>query len=81
MSYVYSRDYLESHNVLVTALENGSDTVPALETVTESLLREQKLKDREEVDDGKKLLVAKGKKQVICHLILQEAWTVQERLF
>ena len=58
----------ESYDVLVTALENGSDTVPALETMTERLLREeQKLKDREEVDDGKKLLVAKGKKQVICH--------------
>ena len=58
----------ESYDVLVTALENGSDTVPALETVTERLLREeQKLKDREDVDDGKKLLVAKGKKQVICH--------------
>jgi hypothetical protein len=58
----------ESYDVLVTALENGSDTVPALEMVTERLLREeQKLKDREEADDGKKLLVAKGKKQVICH--------------
>ena len=58
----------ESYDVVVVVLENGSDTVPVLETVTERLLREeQKLKDREEADDGKKLLVAKGKKQVICH--------------
>ena len=35
----------ESYDVLVNALESGSDTVPALESVTESLLREeQKLK-------------------------------------
>ena len=53
----------ESYDVLVTALESGSDTVPALEMVTERLLREeQKLKDREEVDDSKKLLVVKAKK-------------------
>ena len=58
----------ESYDVLVTALESGSDTVPALELVTERLLREeQKLKDREEADDGKKLLVAKSKKQFTCH--------------
>ena len=58
----------ESYYVLVTALESGSDTVPALELVTERLLREeQKLKDREEADDGKKLLVAKSKKQFTCH--------------
>jgi len=32
------------------------------------LLREkQKLKDREEADDSKKLLVAKGKKHFTCH--------------
>ena len=58
----------ESYDVLVTALESGSDTVPALEMVTERLLREeQKLKDREEADDSKKLLVAKGKKQLTFH--------------
>ena len=59
----------ESYDVLVTALESGSDTVPAaLEMVTERLLREeQKLKDREEADESKKLLVAKGKKQFTCH--------------
>ena len=56
----------ESYDVLVTALESGSDTVPALEMVTERLLREkQKLKDREEADNSKKLLVAKGKKQLV----------------
>ena len=64
----------ESYDVLVTALENGSDTVPALETVTERLLRvEQKQKAE------KKLLVAKGKKQVMS--LRQEARTFQERLF
>ena len=49
----------ENYDVLVTTLESGSDTVPALENVTEGLLREeQKLKDREEAD---------GKKQFTCH--------------
>ena len=58
----------ESYDVLVTALESGSDTVPALESVTERLLREeQKLKDREEVSDSKKLLLSKGKKTFTCH--------------
>ena len=42
----------ESYDVLVTALESVSDAVPALEVVTERLLREeQKLWDREEGDD------------------------------
>lgn len=58
----------ESYDVLVTTLKSGSDTVPALKMVTECLLREeQKLKDREEADESKKLLVAKGKKQLMCH--------------
>ena len=58
----------ESYDVLVTALESGSDTVPALESVTEHLLRgEQKLKDRGEADDSKKLLMAKAKKPFTCH--------------
>lgn len=53
-----------SYDVLVTALESGSDTVPALENVTERLLREeQKLKGREDGDG--KLFFAKGKKT--CH--------------
>ena len=52
----------EGYDVLVTALECGSDTVPALELVTEHLLREeQKQKDREDADDSKKLLVANSK--------------------
>ena len=43
----------ESYDVLVTALESGSDTVPPLESVTERFLREeQKLKDREEASDS-----------------------------
>ena len=58
----------EGYDVLVTALESGSDTVPALESVTERLLREElKLKDREEANDSMKLLMAKGKKQFTCH--------------
>ena len=58
----------ESYDVLVSALESGSDTVPALESVTERLLREEKkLKDREEVSDSKKLLLSKGKKTFTCH--------------
>ena len=58
----------ESYDVLVTALESRSDTVPGLETVTERLLREeQKLKDREEVSNGKKLLLSKEKKTFTCH--------------
>ena len=52
----------ESYNVLVTALESGLDKVPALQSVTEHLLREeQKLKDRDEVSDSKKLLLSKEK--------------------
>ena len=61
----------ESYDVLVTALESGTDTVPSMETVTERLLREeQKLKDREDTDDSKKLLLARYKKQsgpFTCH--------------
>ena len=58
----------EGYDVLVTALESGSDTVPALENVTERLLREElKLNDRAEANDSKKLLMAKGKKQFTCH--------------
>ena len=42
--------------------------MPALEVVTERLLNEeQKLRDREEGDDSRKLLVAKSKKQFTCH--------------
>ena len=58
----------ESYDVLVTALESRSDTVPGLETVTECLLREeQKLRDWEEVSDSKKLLLSKEKKTFTCH--------------
>ena len=61
----------ESYDVLVTALESGTDAVPSMETVTERLLREeQKLKDREDTDDSKKLLLARYKKQsgpFTCH--------------
>ena len=71
----------ESYDVLVTALEGGSDTVPALENVTEHLLREeQKLKDREEVEDSKKLLVARKRKQFTCHYCKKPAWALQEGL-
>ena len=57
---------LESYDTLVTALESVSDTVPALEIVTEQLLREeQKLKNKEEADNSKKLLMVKGR--ITCH--------------
>ena len=58
----------DTYDVLVTALESGSDAVLALEIVTEHLFREeQKLKDKEETDGSKRLLVVKGKKQFTCH--------------
>ena len=58
----------ESSDVLVTALESGSDTVPTLESVTECLLREEwKLKDKKEAVDSKKLFVERGKKPITCH--------------
>ena len=60
----------DSYDVLVTALESGSENIPALEVVTERLLREeQKLKGKEASDD---CLVAgskhgAGKKTFTCH--------------
>lgn len=43
----------------MTALESGSETDPPLETVTETLLREEeKLKGREVTDKDRKLLLA-----------------------
>ena len=42
--------------------------MPALESVTERLLREEeKLKVKEDTDESKKLLVVKKKKQLTCH--------------
>ena len=68
----------ESFNVLVTALEASSETVPKMETVTERLLHEErKMKERNSngsADDmSRKALtanhkkVANPKRQVICH--------------
>ncbi len=58
----------ESYDVLVTALESGSETVPALDSVTERLLREEeKLKSKEYADKSKKLLLTNSRKQVICY--------------
>ena len=63
----------DSYDVLVTTLESGSDTVPPLESVTERLLREeQKMREKEGVNDSKSVLMAKGnfsskKKQFTCH--------------
>ena len=54
-------------------MESGADTVPPLETVTEKLLREeQKLREREGADDGRKILVTQNnpnpkKKLFPCH--------------
>ena len=45
----------DAYDVLVTALESGSDNVPPLETVTERLLREEeKFKGRERVEKRQK---------------------------
>ena len=45
---------LENYDMLVTALESASNTVLPLESITEWLLREeQRLKDKEEADDGR----------------------------
>lgn len=63
----------DSYDILVMALENGSETVPPLESVTERLLREeQKMREKEGADDSKSVLMAKGnsaskKKQFTCH--------------
>ena len=62
----------DSYDVLVTAMESGTDTVPPWETVTEKLLREeQKLKGKGGDDEGK-ALAAKGnsdsrKHRFPCH--------------
>jgi hypothetical protein len=59
----------DSYDVLVTALESGSDNVPPLETVTERLLREeQKMSEKE--DTSRSVLMANAsfrKKQFSCH--------------
>ena len=63
----------DAYDVLVTALESGSENVPPLETVTERLLREEeKLKGRETTEEESKLLVAGNnptlrKKAFPCH--------------
>ena len=53
----------ESYDVLVTTLESGLDTVPALKNVTEGLLREDKIRRRQ--------MTARNfswQKQFMCHL-------------
>ena len=62
----------DAYDVLMTALESGSENVPPLETVTERLLREEKLKGRETTEEESKLLVAGNnltprKKAFPCH--------------
>ena len=60
----------DSYDVLVTALESGSENVPPLEVVTERLLREEeKLKGKETAEDDSKLLMAgkNPKKTFTCH--------------
>ena len=55
----------DAYDVLVTALESGSENVPPLATVTERLLREEeKFKGRETTDEGTKLLVAGPRKKI-----------------
>lgn len=63
----------DAYDVLVTALESGSENIPPLGTVTERLLREEeKLKGRETTEEDTKLLIAGNnpgprKKTFTCH--------------
>ncbi len=60
----------DSFNVLVTALEANSDSVPSLENVVERLLHEeQKMKDKESLDDERKVFTvrAKPRRGVTCY--------------
>ena len=62
----------DTYDVLVTALESGSENVPPLETVTERLLREEeKLKGRETTEEPKLLIAGNNpgpkKKTFTCH--------------
>ena len=63
----------DTYDVLVTALESGSENIPPLQTVTERLLREEeKLKGKETTEGDAKLLFAgnksgSGKKTFNCH--------------
>ncbi len=60
----------DSFNVLVTALEANSDSVPSLENVVERLLHEeQKMKGKESQDDERKVFTvrAKPRRGVTCY--------------
>ena len=60
----------DSFNMLVTALEANSKSVPKMENVTERLLHEeQKLKERAAEDDERRALAARGNpsEDFICH--------------
>ena len=60
----------DSFGMLVTALEANSEVVPKMENVTERLLHEeQKLKEKESENDGRKALTASGTtpRQLTCH--------------
>ena len=61
----------DSFNVLVTALEANSESVPKMEIITERLLHEeQKLKGKGAVDDERKVLQRSNLS------LLQKAWAV-----
>ena len=65
-------------DLLVTALEANSETVPRMETVTERLLHEeQKLKEKKPAKDDEKAL-AVPKKGVICHYCRKPRHTKRE---
>ena len=65
----------ESYNMLVTALEASSETIPKMVTVTEWLLHEErKMKEMATGDEDKKALAVEHsfkknnpRRQVICH--------------
>lgn len=77
----------DSFDMLVTALEANSETVPRMEIVTERLLHEElKLKERGTVNEVRKALTAKGnsRKGPICHFcqkpghIKRECWKLTQ---
>ena len=77
----------DSFDMLVTALQANSETVPRMEIVTERLLHEElKLKERGTVNEVRKALTAKGnsRKGPICHFcrkpghIKRECWKLTQ---
>ena len=77
----------DSFNMLVTALEVNSESVPKMEVVTECLLHvELKITKKETVNDERRALAVKGKpKRLVCHFcqkpghIKRECWKLAQQ--